>query len=265
MYPVNPDISYGADYYVAKSKGPFLWADPSKVTEAIPWISFLGYSVYHDGSTRLRKETLLAHVKSIREECETFLMNAGKFGFRNSNDKTKAVEDFLCRLMAKGVGRINIEPIKGLGRCWLSVFRFVGESRIGLKQMRYLDYVRSSAVARLLRRLKVKKGARGEESAEESKAFLYFGKPFSYYGSCGRVTRKVIATEKRLSLCEDVQTACDFDISNLESINNVKVAADADRNTATDTLMDIKEPEGNDVYDEEYETSGWERARGFGG
>jgi hypothetical protein len=193
---------YNANYYVAKSKGPFLWGNPSVVGGAISWVSFLGYSIYYDGSTRLRKETLRAHAKSIREECETFLLHAGKFGFRDPSNKPKAVGDFLCRLMAKGTGRINIEPIKGLGRCWLSVFRFVGESKLGLKQMRYLDYVRSSAIARLLRKLKLRKGKLGDNSAEDAKAVLYFGKPFSYYGSCKRIKRKVVAADSELSLCD---------------------------------------------------------------
>lgn len=45
MYPANPDILYNANYYVAKSKGPFLWGNPSVVGGAISWVSFLGYSV----------------------------------------------------------------------------------------------------------------------------------------------------------------------------------------------------------------------------
>ncbi len=251
MYPANPDILYNANYYVAKSKGPFLWGNPSVVEGAISWVSFLGYSIYYDGSTRLRKETLLAHAKSIREECETFLLYAGKFGFRDPSNKPKAVGDFLCRLMAKGTGRINIEPIKGLGRCWLSVFRFVGESKLGLKQMRYLDYVRSSAIARLLRKLKVRKGKLGDNSTEDAKAVLYFGKPFSYYGSCKRVKRKAIAADNELSLCEDVH-----------GDTNV-VVGEKDNNTATHPSSNI--PESDDISDEKYETSGWGRASGYFG
>lgn len=251
MYPANPDILYNANYYVAKSKGPFLWGNPSVVGGAISWVSFLGYSIYYDGSTRLRKETLLAHAKSIREECETFLLHAGKFVFRDPSNKPKAVGDFLCRLMAKGTGRINIEPIKGLGRCWLSVFRFVGESKLGLKQMRYLDYVRSSAIARLLRKLKVRKGKLGDNSAEDAKAVLYFGKPFSYYGSCKRIKRKVVAADSELSLCEDVH-----------GDTNV-VVGEKDNNIATHPSSNI--PESDDISDEKYETSGWGRASGYFG
>ena len=240
MYPANPDILYNANYYVAKSKGPFLWGNPSVVGGAISWVSFLGYSIYYDGSTRLRKETLLAHAKSIREECETFLLHAGKFGFRDPSNKPKAVGDFLCRLMAKGTGRINIEPIKGLGRCWLSVFRFVGESKLGLKQMRYLDYVRSSAIARVLRKLKVRKGKLGDNSAEDAKAVLYFGKPFSYYGSCKRIKRKVVAADSELSLC---------DVRDEHPISACGVNAASELSLC-------------DVRDEHPETSGWERASG---
>ena len=257
MYPANPDISYGLDYYVAKSKGPFLWGSPSVAECAIPWVSFLGYAIHYDGSTRLRKETLLAHAKSIREECETFLLHAGKFGFRNPSDKPKAVGDFLCRLMAKGTGRINIEPIKGLGRCWLSVFRFVGESKLGLKQMRYLDYVRSTAIARLLRKLSVNKGMREETSVENARNQLYFGKPFSYYGSCEKMKRKSIALDRSISLSEDLSDPVKFDLSNIDSLDGVK------EDIQIEDANDLQEDEN--IVDEQYETSGWERARGYGG
>ena len=129
----------------------------------------------------------------------------------------KAVEDFLCRLMAKGTGRINIEPIKGLGRCWLAVFRFVGESRLGLKQMKYLDYIRSSAIARALRLLNVKKGKAGNAAVEGEKAFLHFGKPFSYYGSCEKLKRTSIVGDRDFSLCEE---GTSYDVGELPISNN---------------------------------------------
>ena len=277
IYPAKSVVSYGAEYYVAKSKGPFLWGNPSVIPCAIPWVSFLGYSIRYDGSTRLRKETLLAHAKSIREECASFLLDAKRFGFRKPKNKSQAVEDFLCRLMAKGTGRINVEPIKGLGRCWLSVFRFVGESKIGLKQMRYLDYIRSSAIARLLRQLNVKRGKIGTTSADDAKAFLYFGKPFSYYGSCERLKRKSIVGDRDFTLCEEAtsqevgESLCS---NNKESQDKVEIDEEngrdkvqcgddnVPRNEAGDEASG--DEEGN-VSDEDFETSGWERASGYFG
>jgi len=204
-YPCKQDVVYGSDYYIDKSKGPFAWGNPAVVPNAISWVSFLGYSIRYDGSTRLRKETLLGHVKSIREECETFLSNAEKVGFRHPADKQKAIESFLYRLLAKGTGRIHVEPIKGLGRCWLSAFRFIGESKAGLKQMRYLDYVRSSAIDRLLRKLGVRLG---DNKDGEKREGLYLGKPFSYYGSCERLRRKLVSE------------TCDLSVSDCEIIDN---------------------------------------------
>jgi hypothetical protein len=117
--------------------------------------------------------------------------------------------------------------------------------------MRYLDYVRSSAIARLLRKLKVRKGKLGDNSTEDAKAVLYFGKPFSYYGSCKRVKRKAIAADNELSLCEDVH-----------GDTNV-VVGEKDNNTATHPSSNI--PESDDISDEKYETSGWGRASGYCG
>ena len=277
VYPANQVISYGADYYIAKSKGPFLWGNPSVVSGAIPWVSFLGYSICHDGSTRLRKETLLAHVRSIREECETFVSQVERFGFRNPHDKYKVVGDFLCRLIAKGTGRINVEPIKGLGRCWIAVFRFVGESKLGLKQMKYLDYIRSTAIAKLLRQLNMRRMdiKNCEPSVENAKACLYIGKPFSYYGSCERLNRKPITNDRCFSLYECItpQEAGVSDVPTSDGKRETLARGKRLRNVPETSDKEFKGkrnevlyPGGDDIVikGEEWETSGWERARGFG-
>ncbi len=273
-HPAKQIISYGADYYIAKSKGPFLWGDPSVAPGAIPWVSFLGYSIRHDGSTRLRKETVLAHVRSIREECETFVLQAERFGFRNPYNKYKAVGDFLCRLIAKGTGRINIEPIKGLGPCWVAVFRFVGESKMGLKQMKYLDYIRSSAIAKLLRRLNMRH--LDLKLGEDAKACLYIGKPFSYYGSCEKLNRRPIANDRCFSLHECL-TPQDVGVPDSPPEEPPDDPTPPDTPTPANPPPeppppDVPSPETSDqdgekkddvdIPDEGFETSGWERASG---
>lgn len=261
MYPANPDISYGADYYVAKSKGPFLWGNPTVIPNAIPWVSFLGYSIRYDGSARLRKETLLGHVKSIREECETFLFNVDNFGFRHPAERQKVIESFLYRLLAKGTGRINIEPIKGLGRCWLSVFRFIGESDAGLKQMRYLDYVRSFAVDRLLKKLGVRLGDDKNKGKRET---LYLGKPFSYYGSCERLKRKLISEAYDLSVFDN-EVIDNKSIDSTGDNDRKPVSNTDDGQKHEDTHKENDESEEPDIQDEEWVVSNWGRASGFGG
>ena len=255
-YPCKHDVVYCSNFYVDKSKGPFIWGNPSVIPNAIPWVSFLGYSIRYDGSARLRKETLLGHVKSIREECETFLFNVKKIGFRHSADKQKSIESFLYRLLSKGTGRIHVEPIKGLGRCWLSAFRFIGESKAGLKQMKYLDYVRSSAIDRLLRKLHVKIG---DGNKGEKRKSLYLGKPFSFYGSCERVKRKLISETYDLSV---------FDREEVDNKSIVDTIDDSDK------LMSDAEalPKGNDraqnepdIQDEKWAVSDFARAGGYFG
>ena len=260
-YPCKRDVVYGSDYYTDKSKGPFLWGDPSNIPNAIPWVSFLGYTIRYDGSARLRKETLLGHVKSIREECETFLSNVDKFGFRHTADRQKAIESFLYRLLAKGTGRIHVEPIKGLGRCWLSAFRFVGESDAGLKQMRYLDYVRSSAIDRLLRKLGVRLGDDKNGGKREA---LYLGKPFSYYGSCERLRRKLISETYDLSVFNH-EVIDNKSIDNTGDNYRKPVPNTDDGQKHEDTPKDNDGSGESDIQDEEWVVSNWGRARGFGG
>ena len=253
---------YGSDYYTDKSKGPFAWGNPSIVPNAISWVSFLGYSIRYDGSARLRKETLLGHVKSIREECETFLSNAEKVGLRHLADKQKAIESFLYRLLSKGTGRIHVEPIKGLGRCWLSAFRFVGESKAGLKQMRYLDYVRSSAIDRLLRKLGVRLG---DNKDGEKREGLYLGKPFSYYGSCERLRRKLISETYDLSV-SDCEIINNGPLDNTGDTGDKPMPNAEDAQNLEDTSKDNDGVEEEpDIQDEEWVVSNWGRARGFGG
>ena len=261
-YPCKQDVVYGSDYYTDKSKGPFAWGNPSIVPNAISWVSFLGYSIRYDGSARLRKETLLGHVKSIREECETFLSNAEKVGLRHLADKQKAIESFLYRLLSKGTGRIHVEPIKGLGRCWLSAFRFVGESKAGLKQMRYLDYVRSSAIDRLLRKLGVRLG---DNKDGEKREGLYLGKPFSYYGSCERLRRKLISETYDLSV-SDCEIINNGPLDNTGDTGDKPMPNAEDAQNLEDTSKDNDGVEEEpDIQDEEWVVSNWGRARGFGG
>ena len=165
--------------------------------------------------------------------------------------------------MAKGTGRIHVEPIKGLGRCWLSAFRFIGESKAGLKQMRHLDYVRSAAISRVLRKLGVRLG---DEKKEGKRETLYLGKPFSFYGSCKRLRRKLVSEIYDLSVSEQPEVT--FDCS-LESLNNI-CDKDGSPISETESLHNDNAKQGDDledieIQDEEWVVSNWGRARGYGG
>ena len=228
FHPIIKDVQYGMSYYGMKSKGTFTWGASAN---AIPWISFLGYCVRFDGDVRIRKETIFAQALSIREECLKFLTENKRYGLRDTVKLTDVMADFLYRLISKGIGRINHNPLKGAGRCWVGAFRFVGESRYGIRQMRYLDKVRSAAIAfvekKLNLKLRLSKGARTS---------LYLGKPFSYVGTAERLARASIACNRF------------FDVQ--EGGEKKMKPEDASDNTG-DNL---------NLLDEINEVSGWERS-----
>ena len=260
MYPAGSHVTYGRDYYSTKSKGLFRWGHRSTVEGVIPWVSFLGYSIRYDGAARLRKETFVAHVKSIKEECNTFLTKVNAHGFRSLRGRVDVVKSFLFRLISKGTGRITIEPIKGLGRCWLSAFRFLGNSDVGLRQIRKLDYVRTSEINRLLRKLGMRYG---DVSEEDDQPAFYFGKPFSYVGSCERLSRNGIADNRGLGLSEvpDVKHSKTFEDVSVDQDGKIPDNCEAQIIETDDDSDDYYDMQ-DELYDEEYETSGWERASG---
>ena len=113
----------------------------------------------------------------------------------------------------------------------------------------------------------------GRPSGGNAKTCLYIGKPFSYYGSCEKLNRKPIANDRCFSLYEYI-TPQDVDVSDVctyvdkpgilaegEGLQNAPDTSDVKFNGEEQNVLDIDD---EDIYDEEWETSGWERARGFG-
>ena len=118
-----------------------------------------------------------------------------------------------------------------------------------------------------MRQLNIKTG---RPSGGNLKPCLYIGKPFSYYGSCEKLNRKSIANDRCFSLYECI-TPQDVDVSDVctygdkpgtlaegEGLQNVPGTSDVNGGRKDD------EDIGEDIVDDGWETSGWERARGFG-
>ena len=242
IHPVHRRIDYGTMYYAVKSKGPYCWADPSKYKfSCVPWVTFVGYSIKYDGTVRIRKESVQAHAVSIREECKNFLDRISmscKPGLQEV-----AVAGLFYRLVAKGIGRFKTGATHGFSQCWLSAFRMVGASKDGLRQMRYLDRIRSSAFALVLKKLKLRLGKELKDSAEPE-LNLYLGKPFSYYGASQVSVRDGVARNHKLLLSAQEQAAPPRD----------------------DGGADNQQLNEYDEWEEDYRdvdfTSGWERASG---
>jgi hypothetical protein len=109
------------------------------------------------------------------------------------------------------------------------------------------------------------------------KPCLYIGKPFSYYGNCEKLNRKSIANDRCFSLYECI-TPQDAGVSYVstyddkretqaeeESLQNAPETSDVKFNGERNEDLAIDDVDIDvDIVDEEWETSGWERARGFG-
>lgn len=241
-HAVNPNVVYGPDFFSEKAKGPYAWADPTGgYADAVPWVSFLGYCVRFDGSVRIRKESMAGHAQCIKEECEYFNDALQRYGFRDPGSKEDAVAGLLFRLVNKGIGRVTANPVKSIGRCWLAAYRFVGGSRSGMRQMRYLDRIRSMAFSSLKKRLKL---AYGKGDGDDIDASLYFGKPFSYAGTAEKLSRDGVARYSRLVLKPDL----------FLSMKEQEQPIDIDPAGGIDP--------GGEIIEGEVFTSGWERASG---
>jgi hypothetical protein len=74
MHEVRPFVYKPADgspteYYSIKSKGPFQWCEAEKgQADCATWVSFLGSQVRYDGETRIRKESIEKHIRSLGRE-----------------------------------------------------------------------------------------------------------------------------------------------------------------------------------------------------
>lgn len=250
---IDRKVEYCSQYYSTKAKGPYVWACPNQFRGAAPWVSFLGFCIRYDGEVRVRKETIQGHALSIREECSKFFDTYQRCGFRKGVDREDSVARLLFRIVNKGVGRISVSPLKGMGRCWLAAYRFVGTSKSGQRQMSYLDWVRSSMFALLKNRLGLRYKRKDAEGSESS---LYFGKPFSYLGTSKRVARDCVARNRKLLLeAKEVMQPYD-DCGGNGKVKDEPIETSIGEDVEIDTERD------GEVKDEPIDTSGWERASG---
>ena len=179
--PPHPvaDFVYSAEYFEAKSKGPFRWCAAEQGTPGCaPWVSFLGNQVRFDGEVRVRKDTVRKHVLKIKEEVGTAIGVWERLGgnFRAGVKKMFFYKAFRRRLVAKGVGYLRAGPIPKDGICWAAAFPNLTKNAVCARQMRSLDFVRERALGAVRRVLGLKK-VRG------------LGLPSSYYGYLMKIKR----------------------------------------------------------------------------
>ena len=196
MHEVRPFVYKPADgssteYYSIKSKGPFRWREAEKgEADCAPWVSFLGSQVRYDGETRIRKESIEKHIRSLGRETAKAVREIKARGEKRRSRgvrPTKAAgwfARFRNRLIAKGVGYVTAK-VKDCDMCWAGAFPNVTECAETKMQMHRLDHVREGMLCKVWSLVAGECCSKGTRTT----ARRYKGRPFSYYGFLEKAMR----------------------------------------------------------------------------
>ena len=195
MHEVRPFVYRPMDgtptqYYSIKSKGPFVWNDDVRgEVNCAPWVSFLGSQVRFDGETRIRKESIEKHIRSLgRETAEAVReLQGGALVDQPRPVVREWFGRFRNRLIAKGVGYVTAK-VKDCDMCWVGAFPNVTGCAETKMQMRRLDRVREGLLAKVAAMLPARHYMTGHR---------YKGRPFSYYGFLEKATRPTNMNPRR--------------------------------------------------------------------
>ena len=203
LHPVEDFVYRPADgstteYYSIKSKGPFRWR-AAEVGErgCAPWVSFLGSQIRYDGETRIRKESIEKHIRSLGRETAAAVreIKDGKVGGAPGAARPTVMSwfaRFRNRLIAKGVGYVTAK-VQDCGMCWAGAFPNVTACADTKMQMRRLDRVREGMLCKVWRMVCgavatdapiLSRRSRGDRPTRR-----YKGRPFSYFGFLEKAVR----------------------------------------------------------------------------
>ena len=205
LHPVEDFVYRPSDeartsYYGIKSKGPFRWR-AAEVGECgcAPWVSFLGSQIRYDGETRIRKESIKNHIRSLGRETAAAVREIQDGAFQPASMRRRTsgtginVEAWFARfrnrLIAKGVGYVTAK-VQDCGMCWAGAFPNVTACADTKMQMRRLDRVREGMLCKVWNILV----ERGELKVGRHR---YKGRPFSYFGFLEKAVRPTNMARRR--------------------------------------------------------------------
>jgi hypothetical protein len=215
--PVHPPraVSYGREFWTeAKSKSPYRW---TAAEGGVPWVSFVGYQVRHDGVLRVRKASIQKELAKQIAVAGT-VMRLVRLAARERRRrrirlaKRQVLHRLRLRMSAMSVGRRTLSTPPGTPavQCWCAGFRLLHDHPFVERQLSALDRGRERQIARVRRALERlpgaeagsarsreggSPGARGPSAAarpgykgrrSRRRELAYFGFPFSYRGCFAR-------------------------------------------------------------------------------
>jgi len=189
---------YTKDFWTAKSKKPYKWADKKMQEGNVPWLSFVGYQISFDEKVRVRP-------KSIHKELNKQVREAGKILRILKKDpnsirlKRKAILFRLQqRMISMSVGRIKLTKKFKLNAhsnlnhfSWAEGFKVLKKYDIISSQLKTLDRNRELQLWRVRKKLNTldKIDRLGNQAIRLNKNLRvpgYYGYDFSYYGQFDR-------------------------------------------------------------------------------
>ena len=195
MHPVEPFVyrpegGETTGYYSLKSKGPFRWREVSTgEVNCAPWVSFLGSQVRCDGATRIRKESIEKHIRSLGRETAAAVRELE--GDVRPANLLEWFARFRNRLITKGVGSVTAK-VKDCHMCWAGAFPSVTPCVETKMQMRRLDRVREGMLCKVWNMLM----SRGSVTLAKRR---YKGRPFSYFGFLKEAARPTNMAPREVS------------------------------------------------------------------
>ena len=196
MHPVESFVYRREDnettrYYSLKSKGPFRWREAARgEVNCAPWVSFLGSQVCYDGETRIRKESIEKHIRSLGRVTAAAVreLQAGALEKAARPEIAEWFGRLRNGLIAKGVGYVTAK-VKDCDMCWAGAFPHVTPCVETKMQMRRLDRVREGMLAKVAALLPARYRMTGHR---------YKGHPFSYSGFLEKAVRPTNMDRRRV-------------------------------------------------------------------
>lgn len=202
----SKDKSTGKNVYwnkYNKSKKPYLWGVSTKSNLSIPWLSFVGYQIRHDGIVRVRDKSLKKELAKQRTELIQLEKALGIF--RNKREakedftrksKEKLVSAFQKKLVSMSAGRVKLHNLDTYvpAFCWTNGFKSLTLNSISASQLKTLDKHRDFVIKRLKGKLSTFPEKTSSKKIKEKgkKPYPFLGSPFSYYGFLNLGVRKKI-------------------------------------------------------------------------
>lgn len=177
-------------FWKHKSKLPYCW-DSNKVSRSfVPWIGFVGYQIRHDGSIRVRKNSLEKEIKKQKKVIRQTLtvINANNKKDLNKNSKKSSQElitSITGRLNAMAIGKCNLYNAysrKAQKLCWLNGFSEINKNPSSICQLKRLDRSKNRLLHELERKLipLTKKSLPPPTPKPDDWEIKYYGHAFSY-------------------------------------------------------------------------------------